>query len=222
MKILIVTATEEEIEPLLVVCRDNWSEIGTGTYEKGSLTLELLITGIGMVRTSYALGKSLALNRPDLCINAGIAGAFPGKFEIGDVVHVIQDCIPDIGATNSEGRHLSLKDMNLSEDISSTYGLVNAQASAFDFLPKADGITVNTVHGDAAGIMKAQESFAADIETMESAAFFYCCLKEEVSFVAIRGISNIVGPRDRSKWNIGLAIDNLNVQLLEVLDFLSS
>jgi len=222
MKILIVAATPGEIEPLIEKCQREWTEAQAGSFNKGEITIEFLITGIGMTCTSYALGKVLPGSKPDLCINAGIAGAFPGKFEIGDVVHVVKDSIPEMGATDSDGRHLSLPEMGLTEDISNTDGLINKEAGAYNFLPRATGITVNTVHGDNGGITQVQMKFPADIETMESAAFYYCCIKEGVSFLAIRAISNIIEPRDRSKWDIPLAIKKLNIQLVELVELLSS
>lgn len=217
MKILIVTATAGEVAPLLAMCRNAWDVSGDQTFTKGDVVLEFLTTGVGMIRTSYALGKVLGENKPDLCINAGIAGAFPGKFAIGDVVHVIRDCLPEMGATDADSKHLTMEDLELTEDIDSVNGLVNAEAGSFGFLPKAVGITVNAVHGDKAGIARTQAMHPADIETMESAAFMYCCIKEGVSFIAIRAISNIVEPRDRSKWDIPLAIENLNSELSELL-----
>jgi len=222
MKILIVAATEEEIDPFSALLRRDWSFDETGIFRKGNITIDVLITGIGMMRTAYALGKVLNVSKPDLCINAGIAGAFPGKFEIGNVVHVVKESIPELGAIDSNGKHLTLSEMGLKEDISSTEGFVNSEAGAFDFLPRANGITVNTVHGDVKGITQIQKNYDPDIESMESAAFFYCCIKESVPFIAIRAVSNIVEPRDRSKWDIPLAIKNLNGQLMELIDYLSS
>jgi futalosine hydrolase len=222
MKILIVAATESEIGPLISMCRRDWTETSAQVLTRGEVTIEFLITGVGMIRTTYALGRALSRNIPDLCINAGIAGAFPGKFEIGDVVHVTRDSIPEMGATDSDGSHLAMNDLGLTEDISSTEGLVNTEAGAFDFLPCASGITVNKVHGDTAGIAKVLTHFSADIETMESGAFFYCCLKQGVSFLAIRAISNMVEPRDRTKWDIPLAITRLNDELKELLGFFDS
>ena len=185
------------------------------------MNVRFLITGVGMMRTSYALGKYLATDKPDLCINAGIAGAFPGKYELGDVVHVIADSIPGLGATDSDGRHLSMRDLNLEEDISTSDELVNVKAAEYHFLPKATGLTVNTVHGNAEEIANIIKRSNADIETMESAAVFYCCIIEDVHFLALRAISNMVEPRDKSKWDIQLAVSNLNIQLVELLDLLS-
>jgi futalosine hydrolase len=61
-----------------------------------------------------------------------------------------------------------------------------------------------------------QSRFSPDIETMESAAFFYVCLQEKIPFLALRAISNKVEPRDKSKWNIPLAMQNLSNVLKNV------
>ena len=52
---------------------------------------------------------------------------------------------------------------------------------------------------------------------MEGAAFFYACLLGGVRFHQIRSISNFVEERDRSKWDIPLALANLNKTLFEIL-----
>ncbi|MBI5009539.1 MAG: hypothetical protein HZB98_07815 [Bacteroidia bacterium] len=48
---------------------------------------------------------------------------------------------------------------------------------------------------------------------MEGAAFFYVCAKENVPFIALRSVSNMVERRARDKWNIPLAIENMAVTL---------
>jgi futalosine hydrolase len=77
-------------------------------------------------------------------------------------------------------------------------------------IPAVKGVTNNTVSGEKQLIKWRKEKFSPDIETMEGAAFFYVCLHENVPFVEIRSISNMVEPRDKSKWNIPLAIKNLS------------
>jgi futalosine hydrolase len=53
---------------------------------------------------------------------------------------------------------------------------------------------------------------------MEGAAFFYICASEKIPFVALRGISNMVERRNKNKWNIPLALDNLALKLEDVLE----
>ena len=55
--------------------------------------------------------------------------------------------------------------------------------------------------------------FNADIETMEGAALHYVCLQEDIPFIQIRTISNFVGERDKTKWKLKDAIENLNIEL---------
>ncbi|MDB4583087.1 hypothetical protein N9164_08040, partial [Draconibacterium sp.] len=54
-------------------------------------------------------------------------------------------------------------------------------------------------------------------ESMEGAAVFYVCNWLGVSCYQIRAISNFVEPRDSSKWNIPLALENLKEAILVVL-----
>ena len=220
MKILLVAATENEIQPTRQHCAQHWIENGPSEFTKGQITLEILVTGIGMVRTAFALGNRLAFGLPDLCINAGIAGSFRADLKIGDTVHVTEDMVFPFGAEDSDGSALTTTDMGLEEDIAHIGGLVNTDAAEFAFLPAAKGITVNLVHGSLESIEKATAAFKPDIETMESAAFFHACLKTGVPFIALRTISNLVEPRDRDNWNIPLAIENLNGQVLELLNTL--
>ena len=52
---------------------------------------------------------------------------------------------------------------------------------------------------------------------MEGAAFHYVCLQQKINFLQIRGISNMVGERDKTKWKIKKAIENLNNELLKII-----
>lgn len=219
MEILVVSATEMEIEPLLQHCRSHWIESLPRTFTKGTCTVRILISGVGMHRMAFVLGRHLALYKPDLCINAGIAGAFPGKAVIGDVVHVTQEIIADLGAEDADGKFLSLGALNLAEDISSYEELINHEAKQYAFLKNAKGITVNTVHGFSESIQEIIELWNPDVESMEGGAFFYCCLKEGVPFIEVRAISNLVEPRNKENWNIQLAVTNLNQQLIEMVNF---
>jgi futalosine hydrolase len=54
---------------------------------------------------------------------------------------------------------------------------------------------------------------------MEGAAVAYVCERFDVPWVQIRAISNMVEPRNRSAWDIPLAIKNLH---FEVLNYLNS
>ena len=78
MRILIVAATLFEVESLRL-------KVESGAINPELSTIDFLITGAGMVATSFVLGKHLATNQYDLAINLGIAGSFDRSIALGDV-----------------------------------------------------------------------------------------------------------------------------------------
>ncbi|KKO19734.1 MAG: hypothetical protein BROFUL_01556 [Candidatus Brocadia fulgida] len=52
---------------------------------------------------------------------------------------------------------------------------------------------------------------------MEGAAFFYACLMERIPCLQIRTISNYIEDRNKGRWNVPLAIDNLNTIALNII-----
>ncbi|QEH43730.1 futalosine hydrolase [Chitinophaga sp. XS-30] len=214
MKVLITAATLPEIKPLVDWLEDQGAMNGT--------EIKVLITGIGMFSTAYQLGRHLAADRPDLAIQAGIAGAFRRDWAIGDTVLVKQEVLGDLGAEDN-GTHRDLFEIGLwPYDMPpfTHHHLINTldqlPAAALQ-LPQGSGVTVNTVSGSAATISRLEQKYQPDLESMEGAAFHYCCLREDIPFLQLRTISNYVEVRDKSKWNIPLAINNLNNTLRSLL-----
>jgi len=78
-------------------------------------------------------------------------------------------------------------------------------------------ITVNAATGSEKTRRMHLEKFNPDIETMEGATFFYICSQENIPFLALRAISNMVERRNKSNWKIPLALNNLSDKLIEVL-----
>jgi futalosine hydrolase len=52
---------------------------------------------------------------------------------------------------------------------------------------------------------------------MEGVTFFYICSGGKLPFLALRSISNRVEPRNKDKWDIPLALNNLSEKLREFL-----
>ena len=189
MKILLIAATSDEI---------------IKEYFSNS---EILISGVGMVNTTYALTKQLSENFYDLVINMGVAGCFSSAIKIGDVVEVIGDTFSEIGFENG------MEFEQFSDfEITSTFkveGKTNLQ--------QVKGITVNTIHGDVNSIIKITKRLAPDVESMEGAAVFKVCKEFSVPCVQIRSISNKVEKRNKENWNLPLAIKNLNTTVVQII-----
>lgn len=219
MNLLIVSATAFEIAPLLQYLQEKFIEHEPSHFHRGELKIAVLLTGVGMPLTAFAMGKVLTLKKYDLAINAGIAGSYNPNLQIGDVVEVTSDYFGDLGAEEANGDFISIFTLNFIQPNQFPFTntiLQNPDPGAF--LPAAKGLTVNKVSGSQASIDAIKKHNTAAIETMESAAFFYACLMEKQAFLALRAISNYVEPRNRDNWNIPLAIENLNKILIEMIN----
>ena len=226
MKILIVSATYLEIEPLLLQFQleeEINQKLRRYTYKKHEI--DVLIPGVGMTCTAYWMGKTLTTKLYDVAINVGLAGSFDNNLEIGEVVNIISDQISELGAEDGES-FLSLIDMDLimDEDFTLNNGeMENTICIENDFinnLPKVKAITVNTTHGDSESIKKIKDLFNPQVESMEGASFFYACLLEGITCAQVRSISNRVEKRNKDNWNIPLAVKNLCSTTLQIINTL--
>jgi futalosine hydrolase len=223
MKLLLVSATYFEVRPFLGYLSSEGPEGEHFTrYKLNQVTIDLLVPGIGMLVTAYHMGRQLATGSYDLAINAGIAGSFSSGIPIGSVVEVTEDCVTELGA-EEEGHLTSVFELGLMDPDAFPYRkglLVNdllIHVSALEKLPKVAGSTVNTIHESKEGIRRMKMNPRADVETMEGAAFLYACLSAGIPSAQIRAISNFVEERDKTRWDIKLAVKNLNRVLEEVV-----
>lgn len=203
MRILIIAATEHEIQPFLE----------SGISETAA-SIHVLITGVGMVATAYSLAKELSKTRYDLLVNVGIAGSFHKDIALGSLFRISKDSFSELGAEDDD-RFLSLKDLGFGE-VQFEENLANlSNFQHLKNLPIAKGITVNRVHGKETSIQNVVNQFSPDVETMEGAAVFYIAHRENIPAIQIRSISNLVEKRNRINWDIPLAIDSLNNWLIQ-------
>ncbi|MGI4021640.1 MAG: futalosine hydrolase [Janthinobacterium lividum] len=198
MKILLVAATQPEIQPLL----DHFGE------EK---PFDILITGVGMVATAFALGEHFARKKYDLAINLGIAGSFDRTLNLGEVVEIEEDNLSELGAEDGN-QFIPIEDLGFGE---SKFQPINPMLLLST--KKVRAITVNTVHGEEKSIQKITARLNPQLESMEGAAFFYACKNSMVPSIQIRSVSNYVEKRNRENWKIGLAVKNLNDFAIELL-----
>lgn len=190
-------------------------------FTAGSTQYEILITGIGMVNTAFTFGQYVALNKIDLAIHMGIGGAFTPVHPIGSAVEIVEEYFGELGAQDGD-RFLSLQEMGFATWQSNGQAhhqpLKNPIPSTLN-LPKVKGMTNQTVHARASDIEELLGRYAADIETMESAAFFQVCLALSIPFYSFRGISNLVGPRNKALWKMKEAQESVSEAVISTLRF---
>ena len=192
MKILLVVATKSEI------IEDKFKDC------------DVIVTGVGMVNTTFSLTKSLSKKSYDLVINMGVAGSFSDEIKIGDVVEVIEDNFSEIGFEDGNS-FLEFTNFRIENSFK-----VNERTN----LKKAKGITVNTVHGNKKTITEIISRLSPDVESMEGAACFMACKQFKIPCIQIRAISNKVEKRNKKNRNLDLAISNLNTEVEKIIDSL--
>ena len=84
-------------------------------------------------------------------------------------------------------------------------------------LPCVGALTVNEITTNPDRISWYQQNTTAVVESMEGAALHYVCLQAGIPFLQLRAVSNAVGVRDKTKWDIKLAITRLNEALIPLL-----
>ncbi|RZK41637.1 MAG: futalosine hydrolase [Pedobacter sp.] len=206
-KPLIVAATLDEIVPTL-----NYFKLPHGRFTEGT-NFDVLITGVGITATAFALGKFLNTDH-SYVLNVGIAGSFKKDLELGSLANVTSDVLSELGAESGD-EFISIDELGFGQ--SSFKSNFISENELLDTLPKVNGITVNMVHGNENRIKKTLERFDVTTESMEGAAVFYSCQQTATPAIQIRSISNYVELRNRDAWEIGLAIKNLNNWLIEYL-----
>lgn len=219
-KILIVAATLQEVRPLMNYLRRKVTVFKPGfryylTMWKDK-EVGILITGAGMINTTFYVSM-LYEEDYDFVINAGIAGAFDRGLEIGECVIVEKDIFSELGAEDGS-KFLKISELKLGNENVKPKRLW--LPPMFQPLKKVTGITVNTVHGNKDSIQRVEQLFHPQIESMEGAAFYFVCNKFHWKCCQIRAISNYVEERDKSKWNMPLAILHLNELLIQYIETL--
>lgn len=201
MKLLIAAATDRELEAVKrFVDSSHFSSI------------KLLVTGVGAIASSFALTEAAGKELPDMIIQIGIGGSFSSALAIGSAVAVEKEVIADMGAVE-EGGYKSIFEMGLVDNDAHPYNngaLINTYSDLLSMsgIRTVVGLTVNeiTTHPEKTNLFNNQ--YGAEIESMEGAALHYVCIMKKIPFLQIRGISNMVGERDKSKWKINEAINS--------------
>lgn len=217
MNCLVIAATPIEIRPLLEKLKEGNIPISN------SIQLDVLITGIGLLATSYSLQKQIQLKRPDLIIQAGVGGCFDKKMKLGRVFIIKKEAIADQSVVELNALK-TLFDLDLVPANQPPYQkgwLVNPHPIVKKLrLPKVTGVSVNEITTQLQKVRFYKKQFNPLIESMEGAALHYVALQENIPFIQLRSTSNYIVERNKKNWNMPAAIHSLNQSLLNLLQVL--
>ena len=214
LNIAIVAATKQELQPLKKLIKKQNNKIN-------NIEFSFFYTGVGSMISCFFLTQLLAKRQFDYVFQVGIGGSFSKKFNLGDAVIISKEFLADLG----------VKENNLWTDV---FDLGFAKANAKPFSNKAlinkyckkinqtktltaVGITVNTITTNSSIKNLYIKKYNAQVESMEGAALHYVCNNLNIPYIQIRGISNMVGERNKQKWQIKKAIENSNQLAYELL-----
>ncbi len=223
MKVLIVAATSYEIAPFFDFMDKKGTKKSFFEYEYRGHSIYPLVTGVGALNTAFSIARYKGTEEVDIVINVGIAGAFEGKYLPGDVVEIVMDRFADLGVEESDGSFTDVFDLDLINKDQYPYDdgwIRNKKPKLNPGLPEVRGLTVNKVTGTVRSIAEIRDKYTADVESMEGAGFLYACRMLDVHCHQIRGISNMIEPRNKQNWRIDHAIDNVNEVLIQMLNTL--
>lgn len=216
MRITITSATVGEWMPSFLQVNTRY------TGQSHRLKLSFHQCGVGMLATAVSLSRLIAEEKPDLIIQAGIAGTFDPKTPLGKLVVIRDETLGDMGV-EEDGRWKDIFDLRLEKSSYHPFEkrrLPNPWLPQFNLLklPEVSAITVNEVTTRADRMEQLVKKYNPHTESMEGAALHYVCREANIPFIQVRAISNYVGERNKEHWKIKEAIDNLNEHLLKYID----
>jgi futalosine hydrolase len=175
-----------------------------------------------MLASAVSLTKMVLEDKPDLVIQAGIAGCFDAATTLGKVVIIKEESLADMGV-EEDGKWKDIFDLKLEKSSYHPFErrkLPNPWLTKFNLLklPEVNSITINEISTNKERIQQLVKKYDPVIESMEGAALHYVCREANIPFVQIRAVSNYIGERNKANWKIKEAIDNLNQALLKYVD----
>lgn len=173
--------------------------------------VSVITTGVGAVNAAYALTRFLDREPVKAIVVCGIGGAYPGSgIAVGSVACAESECYGDLGAS-SPGGFLDMEALGFPV----VHGLYNVlPMQIFPAARRARFVTMNTCTGTDDDARSIETRTGGGVESMEGAAVAHVAALAGIAVGEIRGISNLVGNRDRSTWRVKEAATAVQEALL--------
>ncbi len=192
----------------------------------------LCLSGIGMVNAAIASTRIMELYSPSMIISTGVCGACKDSgLDIGDIALAETEIYGDTGVVMN-GDLQDLKTLGLpvirrsSMEIFNEIPIMNSYKEAIADICNSLGlklrcgrfVTVAGITGNPEMAQSIQRRWDAICENMEGAAVAHVALLNKIEFMEIRGVSNMAGDRDKSRWDLRLAAENCQRVLCRFID----
>ncbi|WP_152394910.1 futalosine hydrolase [Paenibacillus guangzhouensis] len=212
LRVLIMTSVEAERQAVLRGLQDQDR-------------FDVCVAGVGSVIAAINTTKAIHTGDYDLVVNAGIAGGFIGRAEIGSVVVSEGIIAADLGAESGEG-FISVDELGFGSSQIAVDAILSdrvTEALRAAELPVQSGLilTLSTVTGTQETADSLASRFPTAVaEAMEGYGVAAAAASYGLPVLELRSISNNIGPRNREAWRIPDALTALTAafaRLEEVL-----
>lgn len=234
-KIGLISSTEIECRKIITDLKLK-KEKGFFAGSFGNKKIMHVISGIGKTNAAHAVTVLILEFSPNLVINFGIGGAYPSSgLGLGDIAIADKEVYGDEGILLEDGFHTTdaigipflekgrkkyFNEFPLDKKFVKKAINFFRHELHFPIPPSLRGddrgvnirsgtfVTVSATTGTDSRAGDLEKRFNAICESMEGAAVAHVCAMYGVPMLELRGISNIVEKRDKSKWEIKLAAEN--------------
>lgn len=194
----------------------------------------IMNTGIGKVNAAHAATGVMEKFPVSKILFTGVGGAYPGSgLSNGDIAVASKEILGDEGVLDAQGWG-SLKNIGIPlvqsgrKKYFNEYPLTPPALRLFRAenekdikIKKGPFVTVSAATGSLKRAKELEKRFSGLCENMEGAAAAQVCAIYGIPMIEIRGISNIVGVRDKRKWDLQLASENSQKAALRIIPALA-
>lgn len=196
-----------------------------------------ITSGVGKTNAAHAATVLIQKFMPGVMITFGVGGAYPSSgLQVGDVAVADKEVYGDEGVLLKSGfrgtDHMGIPLLTKGSRkyfnefrLDRKYVKKAVQAARFtsdhsSYITRVKAgpfVTVSACTGSRKKALELQKKYNAVCENMEGAAVAHICALYGKPMVEVRGISNIVEDRDKTKWDLVLAAENCQHVVLGLL-----
>jgi futalosine hydrolase len=229
--LLVVGATDLELAPIVAGLSDvratatAWGPALQGSLDAATVVVQAL--GLGKVNTAAGLAVAIAAMRPTAVLQVGVGGAYVGSFlSVGHALLADEEVQLDLGVRRPEGwadgaaLAFPLRrpppgaepaaawggGTPLAPNAVATHAALTGAIAAATAVPRGRFATLDAVTHDVHLGAAMQAAFDVSVESMEGAAAALTAWTLGVPFAEVRGVSNVVGDRDKGRWDLRAAV----------------
>lgn len=185
-------------------------------------------SGIGIANMCLTASRVLSSVSPEICFLVGCGGCYPNSgLKNGDLVVADSEFYGDLGVETEDdfvlldgisGKNQSIKTHDVQNKYKFNKSITSKIMKSLPHATMGPCVTVNCCSGTPALAEKLEKRTGGICENMEGAAAAQICAEAGLQLVELRGISNPVGTRDQSQWDLILGAEAAQRGLLKILE----